>query len=231
MAEHGEGGVVDVVAPHEAWLQRHPPQTLLALADRLLIASVDRSRREGPLLAQRFVADVVVAAGSEQAVPAFTTLCVCTSALEELGVDVAELRYALAQVARVVVVDGWQEPFRSTARYWLWRAGLARSFVDDGAAPADARLAFAFHSHRVLFATRYGQAPDDDAPGWTETRDGVDVDCSDSVARRQPADPRRRRRRPAPRRLRRRARCRSRSTLTAPPQGGDVDGPPKWWNW
>ena len=177
-----DGGVDVVVARLERWLQEHPPTTLLGLADRLLIASVDRRRAEGPILAQRFATDVVTAARSDEAVPAFSTLCVCTATLQELGADVDDLRFALALVARVVVVDRYAEPFRSTARYWLWRAGLARSFVDDGVAPADPRLAFAFHTHRVLFASCYGAAPVTDAPGWSEAKDGVDVDCGDSVA-------------------------------------------------
>ncbi|MDP2339751.1 MAG: hypothetical protein Q8O67_02240 [Deltaproteobacteria bacterium] len=173
---------VDVVGALEGWLQARPPTTLLGLADRLLIASVDRSRTEGPALAKRFAADVVVAASSVEVIPSFTTLCVAASALESFDVDVTELRFSLALASRVVSIDSYPEPFRSTARYWLWRAGLARSFVDDGVAPADPRLAFAFHTHRVLFAAGYGATPVQHAIGWDEAQAGVDVDCADSVA-------------------------------------------------
>jgi hypothetical protein len=171
-----------VVGVCERFLQAHPPATLLGLADRLLIASVDRSRTEGPALAERFAADVVAAAASAEVIPSFATLCVCCATLSAFDVDVADLRFSLALASRVVAIDKYSEPFRSTARYWAFRAGLARSFDDDGAAPAESRLAFAFHSHRVLFATGYGATPSGNAPGYEEARAVVDVDCADSVA-------------------------------------------------
>ena len=167
----------------EGWLKANPPTTLLGLADRLFIASVDRSRLEGPTLAARFYADVLAAARSDEGVSSFTTLCVCSAAMKDWGVDVDDLVYELACIARFVDVERYAEPFRSTARYWLWRVGLARSFVDDGAAPADPRHAYAFHTHRVLFASGYGATrPVENAGGWCEARSGVDVNCADSVA-------------------------------------------------
>lgn len=182
--------VVDVAAL-ERWLQARPPTTVLALSDRLLIASVV-PRAEGPELARRFAGDVLAVAQGPEASRHLTTLCVLCATMEELGVDVDGLRFALALVARAVGVPE-REPFRSTGRYWLWRAGLARSFDVDvdrgppGPQPDGARwFDFAFFSHGVLFQTAYGRRSIDvdaaRAAGFDDAVATVDVADGDSVA-------------------------------------------------
>lgn len=190
-AKKAAAAVVDDVdvAGLEAWLAAHPPQSLVPLADRLLVASVDRTRAEGPALAQTVMPHLVAAASQPEAVHHLTTLAVCLACADDLGVDSPDLRMALAIVSRALGdngVDGMKEPFRSTARHWLWRAALRKEpapLVDDDA-PSERVLAFMFHSHRVLFAAGYGRTrlPIAEAGGFALANDLVDVDDGDQVA-------------------------------------------------
>ena len=169
----------------ERWLQSHPPASLVPLADRLLIAAVDRTRLEGPALAASTLPHLVAAAQQPEAAHHLTTLAVCLACADDLGHDSADLRFALAVISKAVDVDRQHEPFRSTSRYWLWRAALRAEApaVDAADAPADRLLAFMFHSHRVLFASGYGAVPvSAETGGFAEAAALVDLDDGDQVA-------------------------------------------------
>lgn len=170
----------------ESWLQAHPPASLVPLADRLLIASVDRTRAEGPKLAKTTALHLVTASEHPEAASQLTTLAVCLACADALGHDNPDLRFSLALLSKVVNVDGFAEPYRSTSRYWLWRAALRAEapIVVDADAPTDRLLAFMFHSHRVLFASGYGKHPvaGDAAAGLEPAMQLVDLDDGDQVA-------------------------------------------------
>ena len=170
----------------ESWLLAHPPASLVPLADRLLIAAVDRTRAEGPTLAKNSLPHLVTAAQHPEAATQLTTLAVCLACADDLGHDSPDLRFSLAVISKAVNVDAFAEPFRCTSRYWLWRAALraeAPTIVDDDA-PADRLLAFMFHSHRVLFASGYGKDPvsGNAATGLEQAMQLVDLDDGDQVA-------------------------------------------------
>jgi hypothetical protein len=168
----------------ERWLAARPPTTLLGLADRLLIASV-AERDEGAVFADRCKDDVVAAAFSVLAYQNVTTLCVLCACLEPFGVDVDPLRTGIALAQRAVGFPE-DEPWRSTARYWLWRAGLARGFdLDqdlDRPPPAERFVAFAYDSHVALFDCAYGKAPKPTLRRFDDAVASVDADDADSVA-------------------------------------------------
>jgi len=170
----------------ESWLASHPPASLVPLSDRLLIAAIDRRRQEGPLLAAQALPHLVALAQQPEAATQITSLAVCVAAIDDLGVDAADLRFQLAVISRAVDVDRFDEPFRSTARYWLWRASLRRSFEDPGddVRLDDARLQFMLQSHRVLWAANYGGKIVDaaTAPGLADAVVPVDGDDGDMVA-------------------------------------------------
>ena len=178
-----------------AWLEARPPTTLLTLADRLLVASVlvatappSTRRRKKPdparVLADRSRDDVFGAALLPMGAQHLPSLCVLCAVYEAFGHDVSALRLGIARHQRVTP-SPTDEPFRSVAAYWLWRAGLARGFEVDGATPApgDARLAFSFHIHRVLFAAHYGKSPTDDVAAAFDAAAALCDDAdADSVA-------------------------------------------------
>lgn len=182
-----------------AWLLARPPTTLLALADRLLVASVlvattppetpsntprRKENAEARALADRCRDDVFGASWLPMGAHHLVSLCVLCAVYEGFGHDVSQLRLGIARHQRVTP-SPQDEPFRSVAGYWLWRAGLARGFEVDGAtpAPAEQRRAFSFHIHRVLFATQYGKSPTDDvAAAFAEAVALCDLDDADSVA-------------------------------------------------
>ncbi len=170
----------------ETWLLAHSPASLVPLADRLLIAHVDRSRAEGPLLAKNTLPHLVAAAQHPDAANQLTTLAVCLACADDLGHDSPDLRFSLAVISKAVDVDGFSEPFRCTGRYWLWRAALRENapIVADEDAPADRLLAFMFHSHRVLFASGYGKSPvaSEAAVGLDRAMELVDLDDGDQAA-------------------------------------------------
>jgi hypothetical protein len=170
----------------EHWLLEHPPGSLVPLADRLLIAAVDRRRREGPIMAAQALPHLVAAAQRPEAVSQITALAVCISAIDDLGIDAADLRFRVAILVRAVDVDHFEEPYRSTARYWLWRAALRRDHQDPGddTIPADPRLRFMHQTHRVLCAAGYGMTTIDaaTAPGLAKALVPVDPDDGDMVA-------------------------------------------------
>ena len=170
----------------ERWLLDHPPSSLVPLADRLLIAAVDRRRQEGPIMAAQALPHLVAAAQRPEAVSQLTTLAVCVAAIDDLGVDAADLRFRVAMLARAVDVDLFQEPYRSTAHYWLWRAALRRGHEDpcEDMIPADPRLRFMHQTHRVLCAAGYGMTTIDaaTAPGLADALVPVDPDDGDMVA-------------------------------------------------
>ena len=176
-----------------AWLAARPPTTILTLADRLLAASVliatapptTRHKKKpdaARALADRCRDDVFGAALLPMGAHHLVSLCVLCAVYEAFGHDVAPLRLGIARHQRVTPAPT-DEPFRAVAAYWLWRAGLARGFEVGGAIPADRRLAFSLHIHRVLFAAHYGKSPTDDvAAAFGEAVALCDVDDADSVA-------------------------------------------------
>jgi hypothetical protein len=170
----------------EGWLAARPPASLVPLSDRLLIAAIDRRRPEGPTLAAQALPHLVALAEQPEAAMQITSLAVCVAAIDDLGEDAADLRFRLAVIARAVDVDRFDEPFRSTARYWLWRAALRRGFDDPGddVRLDDARLHFMLQTHRVLWAANYGAKVVDaaTAPGLAEAIVPVDADDGDMVA-------------------------------------------------
>lgn len=167
----------------ERWLQARPPTTLLGLADRLLIASV-ADRAEGAEFVARFADDVVAAAQSLEAIHHLTTLCVLCATFEEFSVDVDRLERLRTGIAMFQSGVGFpnDEPWRSTARYWLWRAGLAKDFSLDRDPPTGPWVAFAYYSHVVLFDGGYGRAAVAAPRFFDDAVRTVDVDDADSVA-------------------------------------------------
>ncbi len=167
----------------ERWLAARPPLTLLALADRLLIASV-AERGEGKDFVARSVDDVIALAQTPFAAQHLTTLCVLCAVFEDFDVDAARVDrlrtcIALHQRGAGFPVD---EPWRSTARYWLWRAGLAKDFALDAPPPTERFFDFAYFSHVVLFDGGYGRSPVDAPRHAGDAAASVNVDCGDSVA-------------------------------------------------
>jgi len=154
-------GTLDVGAL-ERWLAARPPATLLAWADRLLIASVDRARPERAALLRRAPAVIAaIEARSEDALTGdVTSSLVLTALLGEAGLDVGPLRRRLAPVVAEMgrTLRSGDEPWRSVFLYWRRRAELGRRFV-PGAAPRERLLGLYHRAHLVYYAAAYGAAP------------------------------------------------------------------------
>jgi hypothetical protein len=183
----GDHGDIDDDLDDEAvwaFLHQTPPRTIAALSDRLLLAMSAPERVDVTALLGLYPQAFSFAA-SPGAVGELTSLAVAVVAYEALDVDVADMRFSLALVCRVHDVDTLVEPFRSTARYWLWRAALRRSFDDPGddVSTPNPRHAHALHSHRVLFASSYGTTPraQHDLPGFAGAIAPTE-DCGDQHA-------------------------------------------------
>jgi hypothetical protein len=145
-------------------LRVRPPLTLLAYADRLLLACVvDPLDEKAALLARAgsVVDHAKILMDGGAIFGDLTTLLVITALYLEEGVPEGEqLRVALAPFAlasRPHVVQR-PEPERSVHFYWQQRAQLGKA-VAAGPDPDDALVALYHHAHAVFFASRYGAGP------------------------------------------------------------------------
>ena len=143
----------------EHWLAARPPKTLLASADRLLIASVDPARPDRMTLRDRApqLMAAVQALSDDALSDDATTPLVLTALLGEAGFDVRPLR---AYLAPMVAGDAmpWREPWRSAFLYWRRRAGLGGGFASADL-PTEPLLALYHRVHVIFYAARYGASP------------------------------------------------------------------------
>lgn len=145
-------------------LRARPPLSLLAYADRLLLASIADPLDEKPSLLSRAGAIVEHAKALAESNAVFgdlTTLLVVTALfLEENAPAGDHLRVTLAPFALASRphVEKRGEPERSVYFHWQERAQLGKSFT-TGQAPDDDMIALYHHAHVVFFASRYGAAP------------------------------------------------------------------------
>jgi hypothetical protein len=145
-------------------LRARPPRTLLAHADRLLLASVADPLDERVSLLSRADNIVVHAKALEEGGSLFgelTTLLVLTALYVEHDAPAGEeLRIFLAPfcLAARATVEARREPERSVYLHWQQRAGLGKAFT-VGAAPNDDVVALYHWAHVVFFETHYGALP------------------------------------------------------------------------
>src|SRR5688572_22090792 len=142
----------------ERWLAARPPETLLAHADRLVIASVDRGRPDRMTLLDRApqLMAAVQALSDDALSDDVTTPLVLTALLGEAGFDVGPLR---AHLAPMVASDpAWREPWRSAFLYWRRRSGLGADFASADV-PTEPLLALYHRVHVIFYASGYGANP------------------------------------------------------------------------
>lgn len=154
---------LDTDALHGA-LRARPPLSLLAYADRLLLACIADPLDEKAALLSRGPSIVEHAQALSESGAVFgdlTTLLVVTALfLEEQAPAGDELRITLAPatLASRPHVDKRGEPERSVFFHWQERAQLGKSFT-IGTPPDQDMAALYHHAHVVFFAARYGAAP------------------------------------------------------------------------
>lgn len=145
-------------------LHARPPLSLLAYADRLLLACIADPLQEKSALLSRasaLVEHTRALIDSGAVFSELTTLLVVTALFVEQGVPAGEeLRTALAPAVLVwrPHVDKHGEPARSVYFYWQQRAQLGKAFTSSDA-PVDDMTALYHHAHLVFFASCYGAAP------------------------------------------------------------------------
>lgn len=145
-------------------LRARPPLTLLAHADRLLLASVADPLDERAALLSRAGGIVAHARALDEGSALFgelTTLLVLTALYVENGAPAGEeLRVFLAPfcLAARATVEARAEPERSVFLHWQQRANLGKAFT-VGPAPRDDVVALYHWVHVVFYATHYGARP------------------------------------------------------------------------
>ncbi len=145
-------------------LRARPPRTLLAHADRLLLASVADPLDERVSLLSRATSIVAHAKALSEGGALFgelTTLLVLTALYVENGAPAGEdLRVFLAQfcLAARATAEARKEPERSVFLHWQERAKLGKPFTVGGA-PRDEVSALYHWAHVVFYATHYGARP------------------------------------------------------------------------
>lgn len=149
-------------------LRARPPRTLLAHADRLLLASVADPLDERASLLSRASTIVSHAHTLSEGGALFaelTTLLVLTALYVENDAPAGEqLRIFLAPfcLAARPTMEARREPERSVALHWQERARLGKPFT-VGAAPRDDVMALYHWAHVVFYETHYGALPLDKA--------------------------------------------------------------------
>lgn len=145
-------------------LRARPPRTLLAHADRMLLASVADPLDERALLLSRAPSILEHAKALADGGAIFgelTTLLVLTALYVEHKSPVGEqLRIFLAPfcLAARQTAEARAEPERSVFLHWQERAKLGKPF-QVGPAPVDDVIALYHWAHVVFYATRYGAMP------------------------------------------------------------------------
>lgn len=153
---------LDIDAVRDA-LRARPPLSLLAYADRLLLACVADPLDENPSLLSRAGAIVEHAKALADSGAVFgdltTLLVVAALLLEEEAPAGEHLRVALAPFALASRPHAEKrgEPERSVYFHWQERARLGKTFT-VGPPPADDMVALYHHAHVIYFNTRYGHA-------------------------------------------------------------------------
>lgn len=142
-------------------LKARPPRSLLAYADRLLLACVADPLDEKAQLLSRATGLLDHARALADGGTLFedlTTMLVIAGLFVEEGAPVAEdMRVFLAPfcMASRVTVDARAEPERSAFLHWQQRAQLGKSFT-VGRAPVDDLVAVYHWTHVVFYETHYG---------------------------------------------------------------------------
>jgi hypothetical protein len=144
----------------EAWLEAHPPDSLLSFSDRLLLrvlvprsAPADRARlrRQSGVM----VRACLTLARRGDLIHDATAALIILWALRRLRVPTVRLAAAI-RASDLSPMLSAPEPYRSTFGYWARRAGLALD-GEAGPPPRDPRLR-AYHAlHAIFFASDYGE--------------------------------------------------------------------------
>jgi hypothetical protein len=145
-------------------LRARPPRTLLAHADRMLLASVTDPLDERASLLSRATSIVSHAHALSEGGVLFgeleSILVLTALYLEHEAPAGEELRVFLAPfcMAARATVEARAEPARSVFLHWQERARLGKAFV-PGDAPKDDMLALYHWAHVVFYETHYGARP------------------------------------------------------------------------
>lgn len=144
----------------EAWLEKHPPKTLLAFCDRLLLATVGRTRELETLIkrAPEVLAELDTMASDGSVLHQITNALLLLAVFEDEGVDVEATKSKVAPTLFLArqLAEKWVEPWSSVFFYWQTRARLGSPRAVGGEPPHPYLRAY-YYLHRILYACDYGK--------------------------------------------------------------------------